>query len=138
MRNAISVADFFDATELAIKLQVNELLTHAYVLIEERLKLVVGWAISGDDSPDETADASNIELGCYLERVSRLPSQVRSSCENSIISALISCGYIWPDVLEVEAIRAHIRANHGLVVKLLHRLTKEVGHLKVHGRTERV
>jgi hypothetical protein len=84
MHKAISPADFFDATELAITLQANELLTHAYVLTGERLKLVVGWAISGDESPDETsaemsADESKIELGCYLEEVSRLPSQVRSS-----------------------------------------------------------
>jgi hypothetical protein len=100
---------------------------------------VVGWAISGDESFDETsADESIIELGCYLERVSRLPSQVRSSCENGIISALVSCGYVWSDVLEVEAIRGHIKANHGLVVKLLHPLTQEVDHLKVQGRTEQV
>jgi hypothetical protein len=79
-------------------------------------RLVVGWVISSGqwEAYTPSADESNAELAYYLERVSRLPSQVRSSCENRIISALVPCGYVWSDVLEVEAICRHIETNHGL------------------------
>ena len=128
----MSVDDFFDVVALAHKLRIADILARACTLIEERLPLVLFWAFPGDQDLSSEAFQGDCkdEVACYLYRVSRLPYQVKSSCERSIIFALVSRDLAWDDILSIESVPEYIKANGGFALRLVYQLTELIDELR--------
>lgn len=129
------VDDFFAVIELAHRLEIADLLAHAYCLIRERFPLVLEWAVYPKNSEwtGTCSDECKLEISYYLKQAPSLPRAVKVECENSIVSGLTSCNCDWKDIFNEASIGAYMEANQNFARKLIFGLDNGMNRFNTDG-----